>query len=216
MGKIIRLLLVEDHTIMREALHALLDMDEELTVVGEARTGRETMDLVERCTPQVVVMDINLPELNGIETTRQLSERFPNVKVVGLSIHEKGSMVAEMINAGARGYVPKSAAADELRDAIRTVLNGKLYVSPSVLSSLIDAERRISGTSAFNMLSERELEVLQLLAEGYCTKEVAGKLNISIPTAHTYRQHLMQKLDARGIADLVRYAIREGVTTTET
>jgi len=215
MTKPIRLLLVEDHSVMREALGILLGTDNDFEIVGEACNGRETMPLVEQTVPDVVVMDVNMPELNGIEATRQLHERFPNVKVVGLSIHEKGGMVAEMLNAGARGYVPKNAATEELRAAIHTVMGGKLYVSPSVLSFLLEAERSTGENNAFQLLSVREREVLQLLAEGDTTKEIADKLFLSVPTVHTHRQHLMQKLGARGIADLVRYAIREGITTLE-
>ncbi|MBN2163659.1 MAG: response regulator transcription factor [Pontiellaceae bacterium] len=216
MEKQIKLLLAEDHEIMREALRSLLDEHDEYVVVAEAQNGREAIALAASTRPDVIVMDINLPELNGIEATRRLHEDFPNMHIIGLSVHEKGRMVMEMMNAGARGYLPKTSAARELIDAINTVMEGKVYVSSSVLSGLMDAQRMSSHPDdAFARLTEREREVLQLLAEGYATKEVADKLDLSVPTVHTHRQHLLQKLDARGVADLVRYAIREGITSTE-
>lgn len=202
---------------MRAALRSLLDAREDLMVVGEADNGREMMGLIEKTEPDVVVMDINMPELNGIEATRQLCTRNPNIKVLGLSVHVQGRMVSEMLNAGARGYVPKSSAASELLAAIRTIMTGKMYISPEVLGEFVESQNRaVSGETAFAKLTEREREVLQLLAEGYATKEVADKLCITVPTIHSHRQHIMQKLNARGIADLVRYAIREGITSSDT
>lgn len=218
MSKQIRILLAEDHAVMREALRSLLDANEEFVVVGEAENGREIVAVAEKTAPDVVVMDINMPELNGIEATRQLSARCPQVKVIGLSIHVKGRMVSEMLKAGALGYVPKSSAAHELLDAIRTVMKGKMYISPEVLEDLVEARTHAAsgvGESAFVKLTEREREVLQLLAEGDSTKEIADKLCLSVPTIHTHRQHIMQKLNARSVADLVRYAIREGIISTD-
>lgn len=216
MNRPIRILLVEDHAVMRAALRSLLDSNEEITVVGEASNGREMMGLIDKSTPDVVLMDVNMPELNGIEATRQLCAQNPDIKVLGLSLHVKGRMVSEMLNAGARGYVPKSSAASELLEAIHSVVAGKMYVSPEVLEDFVEAHSRSASLeTAFTKLTEREREVLQLLAEGYPTKEVAQKLSLSIPTTHTHRQHLMQKLEARSIADLVRYAIREGIISTD-
>ncbi|WP_372809194.1 response regulator [Pontiella sp.] len=212
MDKQIRILLAEDHEVMRAALRSLLDAHEGFTVVGEAGNGREIMALAEKAAPDVVVMDINMPELNGIEATRQLCARFPRIKVLGLSVHTKGRMVSEMLAAGAKGYVPKSSATGDLISAIRTVMAGKMYVSPEVLGELVETRSRAaSGEGVFAKLTEREREVLQLLAEGNSTKEAAEKLCLSVPTIHSHRQHIMEKLGARGIADLVRYAIREGI-----
>lgn len=217
MEKQIRLLLAEDHEVMREALRSLLENDPDFEVVGESRDGREALSLAISVEPDVVIMDINLPELNGIEATRRLHEVSPQIKVIALSVHEQGRMVMEMLNAGAVGYLPKTSAARELIDAIKTVMKGKLYVSSSVLGGLMDVQRLAGNPdSAFAKLTDREREVLQLLAEGYSTKEVADKLDLSVPTVHTHRQHLLQKLNARGVADLVRYAIREGITSSET
>lgn len=216
MGNQIRLLLAEDHEVMREALRSLLENNPDFEVVGEARDGREVLELARSTDPDVVVMDINLPELNGIDATRQLLAEDPQIKVIGLSVHETGRMVMEMLNAGALGYLPKTSAAYELMDAIQSVVDHKVYVSPAVLNNLTDAQRLAAHPNdAFSVLTDREREVLQLLSEGYATKEVADKLGLSVPTVHTHRQHLMQKLDARGVADLVRYAIREGITTPE-
>lgn len=184
-------------------------------VVGEADNGREMMSMVEKTAPDVVVMDINMPELNGIDATRQLCNRYPHIKVLGLSVHVKGRMVSEILHAGAVGYVPKISAAEELLAAIRSVMDGKMYVSPEVLGDLIEIHSREASRGVFVKLTEREREVLQLLAEGNSTKETADKLCLSIPTIHTHRQHIMEKLNANSIADLVRYAIREGLVTPE-
>lgn len=216
MDRQIRLLLAEDHEIMREALRSLLDSNDAFVVEGEARDGREALALAEALLPDVVVMDVNLPELNGIEATRQLHERFPQIRVIALSVHETGRMVMEMLNAGALGYLPKTSAARELIEAIESVMEGKLYVSPSLLGEVISIGQQAGNPfDAFTLLTDREREVLQLLAEGYATKEVADRLGLSVPTVHTHRQHLLKKLEARGLADLVRYAIREGITTPE-
>lgn len=217
MDRPIRILLTEDHEVMRAALRSLLDSNPEFTVVGEAGNGREMMGLIGKTAPDVVVMDINMPELNGIDATRQLTAQFPHVKVLGLSIHVKGRMVSEILKAGALGYVPKSSAAAELIGAISTIMQGKMYVSPEVLGDLVEARTRAaSGKDAFAKLTEREREVLQLLAEGHSTKEIADKLCLSVPTVHTHRQHLMRKVSARSVADLVRYAIREGIISADT
>jgi two-component system, NarL family, response regulator NreC len=216
MKRKIKILLADDHEVMRAALRSLLDSREDLAVVGEAGNGRELMAQIETRAPDIVVMDINMPELNGIEATRQLLSTYPHLRVLGLSIHIKGRMVSEMLNAGASGYVPKNCAASELLEAISCVSEGKMYISPEVLGDFVESRNRTAATAnAFATLTEREREVLQLLAEGYPTKEVASKLSLGVPTVHTHRQHLMQKLNARSIADLVRYAIREGIVSSD-
>lgn len=214
----IKILLVEDHQIMREALRSLLNTCEEFTVVGEASTGYEAIRLATELNPQIIVMDINMPDLNGIDATRQLTARLPRIKIIGLSVHEKGRMIAEMLKAGAHGYIPKTSAAGELIKAIHTVISDKMYVSPDVMNDLVKVQFQSASENSNDnaaRLTDREREILQLLAEGYTTKEVGGKLNLSVPTVHTHRQHLMHKINARSIADLVRYAIREGFTTTD-
>lgn len=218
MHKTTRLLLVEDHTVMREALHLLLESEDGFQVVGEASSGREAIMLAEKIVPDVILLDINIPELNGIDVTRQLTERVPNSRILGLSVHEKGRMVTEMIKAGAAGYVPKSCAARELQDAIRAIATGKMYISPVVLSEVVESRMQPDGEQAdciFDMLTGREREVLQLIAEGHSTKEIGDHLCLSVPTIHTHRQNIMKKLNARSVADLVRYAIREGIVSSD-
>ncbi|HKL22913.1 MAG TPA: response regulator transcription factor [Tichowtungia sp.] len=216
MNRSVRILLVDDHDVMRAALRSLLEGQNQLTVVGEAANGRAALTMAEKTAPDIVVMDINMPELNGIDATRQLAALYPRLKIIGLSIHLNGRMVSEMIEANAAGYVSKSSAAQDLINAIHAVMNGKMYVSPEVLSDFVQIRSRIAtGQSVFVKLTEREREVLQLLAEGDSTKEVACKLCLSIPTVHTHRQHIMEKLDTHSIADLVRYAIREGLTSAD-
>ena len=218
MTRPIRLMLVEDHTVMREALHSLLESKEDLLVVGEASSGREALSIAEQTAPDVIILDINIPELNGIDVTRQLTNRSPQAKILGLSVHEKGRMVTEMIKAGASGYVPKSCASRELLDGIRTVASGKMYISPQVLGDVVESRMRPPSDdedNIFSALSEREREVLQLIAEGYSTKEIGDVLCLSVPTIHTHRQNIMKKLNARSIADLVRYAIREGIVSSD-
>ncbi len=217
MASKIRILLADDHEVMRSALRSLLDSRDDLVVVAEAGNGRELLSMIEDAEPDVVVMDINMPELNGIETTRQICATYPHTRVLGLSIHVNGRMVSEMLNAGASGYVPKNCAASELLEAIHLVRAGKMYISPEVLGDFVVSQNRAAAQeTAFTALTEREREVLQLLAEGYPTREVADKLCLGVPTVHTHRQHLMQKLNARSIADLVRYAIREGIVSSDT
>ena len=186
--------------------------------MGEACNGRELLDLVNKGAPDVVVMDINMPELNGIETTRQLCARFPHVKIIGLSVHTNGRIVTEMLKAGAAGYVTKTSAAQELLIAIRAVMKGQVYVCPEVLGNVMGVRHHASPGGeggAFAKLTDREREVLQLLAEGDSTKEIADKLNLSVPTVHTHRQHIMQKTGTRSVVDLVHYAIREGLISAE-
>jgi RNA polymerase sigma factor (sigma-70 family) len=216
MKETIRLLLAEDHEVVREALRSLLTAHAGFTVVGEAGNGRELLTLAEKSAPDVVVMDINMPELNGIEATRQLTARLPHIKIIGLSVHVTGRIISEMLKAGARGYIPKTSASSELLEAIHAVMAGKMYVSADVMAELVKTRLSVSGEEAqdaFVKLSEREREVLQLLAEGNTTKEIAAKLHLSVPTVHTHRQHIMQKLNTRSIADLIRYAIREGIAS---
>jgi DNA-binding NarL/FixJ family response regulator len=211
-------MLVEDHTVMREALHSLLESKEDLLVVGEASSGREALSIAEQTAPDVIILDINIPELNGIDVTRQLTYRSPQARILGLSVHEKGRMVTEMIKAGASGYVPKSCASRELLDGIRTVASGKMYISPQVLGDVVESGMRPPSDekdNIFSALSEREREVLQLIAEGHSTKEIGDVLCLSVPTIHTHRQNIMKKLKARSIADLVRYAIREGIVSSD-
>jgi len=212
----LRILLADDHKIVRDGLRNLLEKDPDIVVVGEAEDGREALQLARKLSPDVVIMDIAMPDLNGIEATRQILSEVRNVKVVALSMHSDKRYVSEMLKAGAAGYLLKDCAFEELITAIRTIVKGKIYLSPGIAGVVIDDYiRKGSNTdsSVFTILSDREREVLQLMAEGRATKDVATHLNVSIKTVETHRTHIMTKLDIHSIAELTKYAIREGLTS---
>ncbi len=211
----IRVLLADDHRIMREGLRLILDRESDLSVVAEAENGRAAVETACELRPDVVVMDIGLPELNGMEATRRIKSRHPDVQVVGLSMFADRRYVLGMLEAGASGYLLKGAAGAELVQAIRATAQGKKYISPEiadiVVSNYID-HRSSVDPSASAVLSGREREILQLLAEGKTSKEIGLRLQISMATVETHRRNMMKKLRVRGIAELTKYAIREGIT----
>jgi DNA-binding NarL/FixJ family response regulator len=215
----IRLLIADDHKLMREGLKALIEKESDMQVVGEAEDGNSTVSLAGKSSPHVIVMDVSMPDLNGIEATRKILHANPNVKVVGLSGHADQHFVREMLSAGASAYLLKHTAFDELLRAIRAVMKGKKYLSPDVARGVMDAyvelSRPLSENPAFVVLTDREREVLQLTAEGKSTKEIAGGLDISIKTVETHRRNIMEKLDLHSVAELTKYAIREGITSTD-
>ncbi|MDB5321749.1 MAG: two-component response regulator [Phycisphaerales bacterium] len=197
----------------------MLAAEREFEVVAEAEDGRTAVELAERLLPNVVVMDIGMPGLNGIEATRQIVERVPSVRVVALSAYADRRLIAEILKAGASGYLLKESAYDELAEAIRTAAAKKVYLSPRIAAELVDDYVRMSkdpGPSVFESLSPREREVLQLIAEGQSTKEVARILKVSVKTVETHRRQLMNKLELFSVAELTRYAIREGLVSLET
>ncbi len=206
----IRILLAEDHDIVREGLRTLIDAQPGHQVVAEAATGRQALALAQSKSPQVAIMDINLPEMNGIEVTREITRTLPELKVIGLSVHTGGRLVSEMIAAGAAAYLPKNCAARELFAAIAAVMKGRMYLSPAIAQPGIGPSR---GT--LDVLSSRERQVLQLLAEGRHTTEVAQMLRIAEVTVHTHRQSIMRKLNCHSVAEITRLAIREGVTSVD-
>ena len=208
----IKVLLVDDHEIIRTGLRTLLQREHDLSVVGEASDGRMAVQQVLELAPDVVVMDLTMPHLNGIDATRQAMAAKPSLRVIGLSASGDDRMVVEMLRAGAVGHVNKTAAAAELITAIRTVLRGSFYFSPDIVAR-IAADNGEHVHSAFDRLSPREREVLQLISEGKATKEVAAMLRVSIKTAETHRRNLMDKLHVDSVAELTKYAIREGLTT---
>lgn len=216
----IRLLIADDHKLMREGLKALIEDESDIEVVGEAEDGQNTVSLARQVNPHVIVMDVSMPDLNGIEATRKVLAANPAVKVVGLSGHADQHFVREMLSAGASAYLLKQTACDELLRAIRAVVKGKKYLSPDVARGVMDAyvelSRPLSSNPAFVVLTDREREVLQMTAEGKSTKEVAGGLGISIKTVETHRRNIMEKLDLHSVAELTKYAIREGVTSVDT
>lgn len=212
----IRVLLADDHKIVRDGLRTLLEKHADIVVLGEAEDGREALQLTKKLSPDVVVMDIAMPDLNGIEATRQILSEYPGIRVVALSMHSDKRFVSEMLKAGASAYLLKDCAFEELITAIRTVIKGKIYLSPGIAGVVIEdyvSTDRKSESSVFSLLSDREREVLQLMAEGKSTKEVAAQLNVSIKTVETHRTNIMTKLDIHSIAELTKYAIREGLTS---
>ena len=210
-----RILLVDDHVLMREGLRALLSADRENEVVGEASNGREALEMAGRLSPDIVVMDVGMPDLNGFEATRQLSSVSPRSRVIALSTHNDKRYVLAMLESGARGYVVKSAAADELMRAINTVTRNQIYLSPDIAGLVVDSylgrEYPEEGIGA-SLLGGREREVLQLLAEGKSSPEIAGIMHISVSTVETHRRNIMRKLDIHSVAELTKFAIREGLT----
>ena len=214
----IKVLLGDDHRIMRQGLRSLLEKEPDIKVIGEAEDGYSTIELVRKLKPQVVVMDITMPNLNGIEATHQITKEVPGVKVLALSMHTDQRFVEEMLKAGATGYLPKDCASEELVCAIRTVLNNQTYLSPAI-ADIVRRDYVRQGpkadTSVFSILTLREREVLQLLAEGKTSKAIASHLDVSVKTIETHRQHIMEKLDFHSLAELTKYAIREGLTSLE-
>ena len=206
-------MLVDDHEIMREGLRLILSRNEDVEVVGEAANGREAVALVAKTLPDVVVMDIGMPELNGVEATHEIKSAHPEVRVLALSAMSDRRYVVRILEAGASGYVVKSAAGDELVRAITAVANGRKFLSAEVADTVIDSYlgNVPKAGSTLSLLASREREVLQALAEGSSSKEIAQQLGISVRTVETHRSNIMGKLDLHSIAMLTKYAIREGL-----
>ncbi len=211
----IRILLADDHKIVRQGLRTLLQKEPDMEVVAEAEDGRASLKLAQELAPHVVIMDVGMPDLNGIEATRQVLAESPNIKVIALSMHSDRRFVVNMLKAGASGYLLKDSAFEELASAIRAVMTNKTYLSPGVSDVVI--KDYIAGpkpdNSAFSVLTAREREVLQLMAEGRSTKQIADRLIVSIKTIETHRQQIMSKLDMHSVAELTKYAIREGLSS---
>jgi DNA-binding NarL/FixJ family response regulator len=216
----IRVLLAEDHTIVRKGLRSLLEDEEGIEVIGEAEDGREAIKLAEKLHPDIVVMDIAMPGLNGLEATRQLRKLHPEIKILILSVYANEEYVFQTLQAGAEGYLVKKAAPSELILAIKAVHQGNSFLSPSISRTVIDeyirrAEEISEGDDAFKNLTARETEVLQLIAEGRKTREIAELLYISIKTVETHRAHIMDKLGIRSTAELTQYAISKGIISSD-
>jgi len=215
----IRLLLADDHKMMREGLKSMIEKENGMTVVGEAEDGKTTVELAHKVGPHVVVMDVAMPGLNGIEATRKITKANPKTKVVALSGHVNQHFVREMFAAGASAYILKQTACDELVRAIRDVMAGKKYLSSGVTRGLVDAyvelSQSTSKTPAFAVLTDREREVLQMVAEGRSTKDIGEEMKISVKTVETHRRNIMEKLNLHSVAELTKYAIREGITGVE-
>ncbi|OHE75773.1 MAG: DNA-binding response regulator [Verrucomicrobia bacterium GWF2_62_7] len=214
-----RVLLADDHKIMREGLRSLLAVTPGVEVVGEAGDGRTAVQLVLKLMPDVVVMDIGMPDLNGVDATRQIKTRAPRTKVIALSLHSDERFIAGMFKAGASGYLLKDGAFEELAHAIRTVAAGHTYLCPRIAKTVVKDYLRDAQTAASSgghALSDREREVLQLVAEGRSTKEIAGLLDVSVKTIETHRTRIMERLGVHSVAELTKYAVRAGLTSLET
>ena len=209
----IRVLLADDHRIFREGLRSLLDDLPCVKVVAETEDGRSTVRAIGDHEPDVVLMDISMPGLNGIEATRQIRQMFPRTKVVGLSMHADEQFVGEMLRAGADGYLSKRCDSDELAAAIRAVSAGQTYISPAVAAGLVEGYIRnpAPDDTMFSELTDREREVLQLVAEEKTVKEIADVLHLSPKTVHAHREHIMTKLRVYTVAGLTKYALRHGL-----
>lgn len=213
-----KIILADDHAIVRHGLSKLLQQENDVEIIAQAKDGHMTLDLVQELSPDIVIMDVAMPELNGIEATRLIARDHPNVKVIALSMHSGRKFVIEMIKAGASGYLLKDCAFEELSDAIKTVMSNKTYLSPSITDVVVENYVRGNpeeGASAFSVLTQREREVLQLLSEGKTTKQIGRSLHISPKTVEAHRLRIMNKLGMDSVAQLTKYAIQEGLTLPE-
>ena len=208
--KRIRILLADDHAVVRQGFKMILGAQPDMEIVGEAGNGREAVELADRLKPEVVVMDVSMPELNGIEATRRLAESAPHVRVLALSMHKDSVYVREILRAGARGYLLKDSVAGDLVSAVRAIAAGEGYISPQVSNAVLDDYRR-HVTNPIDLLTSREREVLQMLAEGKTNKEIAGVPNLSVYTVDAHRGRIMEKLNLHSINELVRFAVRNGL-----
>lgn len=212
-----RILLADDHQLMRSGLRLMLERQPDLTVVGEASDGREAVSLAKSLNPEVVVMDIGMPNLNGIEAARQMTQDNPQLAVVIVSMHSDESYVLRALKAGARGYLLKDSAEVDLIKAVNAVGSGKSFFSPAVSKMLLDDYvrklKRTGNEDPYDLLTPREREILQLIAEGKSNKDIANLLNLSVYTVESHRSNLMAKLNLRGLPELILYAVRRGIIT---
>jgi len=212
----IKIILADDHKIIREGLRALLEKNPDMEVVAEAQDGLTAVRLAKKLSPDIVIMDIGMPDMNGINATGQIISETKGIRVIALSMHSDRRFVLQMLKAGASGYLLKDSAFEELELAIQTVMSGQPYLSPKITDVVIKEYIHnipSNEATAFSALTIREREVLQLLAEGKTTRQIATHLNISVKTIETHRQQVMDKLNMHSIAELTKYAIREGLTS---
>jgi two-component system, NarL family, response regulator NreC len=212
-----RILIADDHKIFREGLRTLLQNRGDIEVIGEADNGRSVVGLAAELRPDIVIMDVAMPDLNGIEATRQIMGARSPAKVLALSMHSDSRFVTRMLQAGAQGYLLKDCAFEELALAIDTIVGDGVYLSPGVTGVVVRdyVQHLAEGDGGIAALSPREREVLQLVAEGLTTKDIAGKLHISVKTVETHRKQIMDKLEIRSVAELTKYAVREGLTSLD-
>lgn len=217
-----RVLLCDDHRILREGLKALINRQSDMEVIAEADNGREIIQVARELLPDIIIMDVSMPDMNGIEATRQIVSENPSARVIALSVHASRKFIMEMLRAGASGYVLKECAFEELVKAIDTIANNRIYLCNAINDIVVrdylctlKAGRQIQGedSNAFSVLTDREREVLQLIAEGKTTKEIAFSLHVSVKTVEAFRHNLMNKLGIYNIAGLTKFAVLEGLTT---
>lgn len=206
----LRILLADDHSLVRQGFRRILEGQPDMTVIGEASNGRLALEMTGRLRPDILVMDVTMPELNGIEATRQVTKLYPRTRVVALSMQKGGVYVREMLRAGARGYLLKECTEQDLVAAIREVSLGKAWLSPDVSNAVLEDYRK-HVTEPIDLLSPREREVLQFIAEGKTNKEIASQLNLSVYTVEAHRGRVMEKLNLHSSTELVRFAIRHGL-----
>ena len=215
---LIKILLADDHRITRQGLRSLLNQQDDMEVIAEAQDGRTAVSLAKELMPNVIVMDVSMPEMNGMQATKQITSELPNVKVIALSMHSDALFVSEMLKSGASGYLVKDCAFEELIRAVRAVMDKKTYLCSEISAVVVDdylhriAKEDLSDSA---VITPREQEVLQLMAEGETTKQIALKLHISAKTVETHRRQIMNKLDIHTVAELTKYAIRKGLTSLE-
>ena len=214
----IRILLADDHDVVRAGIRGVLERQSGVEIVGEADNGRTAIELARKLTPNLVLMDIAMPDLNGLEATRQIVALDAGIKVLILSMHSSRQFVSEVLKAGASGYILKNTASREVPLAVSAVVDGKIYLSPGIAEVVVeDYVRHVPnpGQAAFSTLSAREREVLQLLAEGKTSKEIASALHVSAKTIESHRAQIMDKLGLRTVAELTKFAVREGLTSLD-
>ncbi len=214
----LKILLADDHQLLRDGLRSLLEKQHGVQIVAEAENGRKAVELAKETNPGLIIMDLNMPDLNGIEATRRILKESPRIKIIALSMHSDKRYVTRALQAGATGYVLKDNAFDELTKAIQRVMQNRIYLSPEinqvVVKEYLEKSKQLDQP-AYSVLTEREREVVQLIAEGKSTKEIAAILKISVKTVETYRQRTMDKLNINNIADLIKFAIREGLSSLD-
>jgi len=212
----IKILLVDDHAIMRDGIKALLSIHDDIEIVGEASEGKEAIEMAQGLMPDVVVMDIGMPGMDGLEATRRLTKRNPRIKVIILTQHDNKEYIFSTIKAGAAGYVPKKALGSELVSAIRAVCRGDSFLYPSAARVLIeDYRQQAEKGSPYDSLTGREREILKLIAEGHTSREIADALFISLKTVHGHRTKIMEKLDLHNRTELIKYAMRKGLVSID-
>jgi DNA-binding NarL/FixJ family response regulator len=216
----IRIVLADDHKITRQGLLNMLKDQSDMEVIGEAENGRQAVELAKKLSPHVVIMDVTMPDLNGISATRRIISESGNTKVIGLSMHSDKRFVRGMFKAGASGYLLKDCAFEELVQAIHAVMKNQAYLSPSIASIMIEEVLTEPSSDSeipkISLLTDREREIVQLLAEGKTTKDIAYRLNLSVKTVESHRRRIMERLEIGSIAELTKFAIKEGLTSLET